>query len=233
MRTTISTHWKTLFFAASAACSMCPIASAVRLAIVCLLAMVLNPVVAWLERRRIPRIAAVLLVMLAFLALVGTIVLFAVPPLANQVQGLVHNAPQVWQGIRARLDSLAQTYPSVAEALPQTDEIALKIGDAAGTVGNFLLRSTIGLVGGVLSLALAVLLLVFVLVNPQPLVVGYLTGSLPRTSTSHSRASNAADDHVGSRRCHQRVHHWLFHWRGNVGHRRATRAHVRRIRVPR
>jgi len=143
-------------------------------AIVFLLAMVLNPVVAWLERRRIPRIAAVLLVMLAFLALVGTIVLFAVPPLANQVQGLVHNAPQVWQGIRARLDSLAQTYPSVAEALPQTDEIALKIGDAAGTMGNFLLRSTIGLVGGVLSLALAVLLLVFVLVNPQPLVVGYL-----------------------------------------------------------
>jgi predicted PurR-regulated permease PerM len=143
-------------------------------AIVFLLAMVLNPVVTWLERRRIPRIAAVVLVMLAFLALVGTIVLFAVPPLANQVQGLVQNAPQVWQGIRARLDSLAQSYPAVRDALPQTDEIARKVGDAAGAVGNFLLRSTIGLVGGVLSVALAILLLIFVLVNPQPLVAGYL-----------------------------------------------------------
>jgi predicted PurR-regulated permease PerM len=143
-------------------------------AIVFLLAMVLNPVVTSLERRRIPRIAAVILVMLAFLAVVGTIVLFAVPPLANQVQGLVQNTPQVWQGIRGRLDSLARTYPAVRDALPQTDEIAHKVGDAAGTVGNILLRSTLGIVGGVLSIALAILLLVFVLVNPQPLVAGYL-----------------------------------------------------------
>src|SRR6266550_8378707 len=143
-------------------------------AIVFLLAMVLNPVVAWLQRKRIPRIAAVVLVMLVFLAVVGTIVLFAIPPLANQLNGLVQNAPQVWQGIRARMDSLAQTYPAVRDALPQTDEIARKVGDAAGTVGNILLRSTIGIVGGVLSVALAILLLIFVLINPQPLVAGYL-----------------------------------------------------------
>jgi putative permease len=143
-------------------------------AIVFLLAMVLNPLVVWLERRRVPRIAAVLLVILALLAVAATIVLFAIPPLVNQVNGLVQNAPHVWQGIRARMDSLARTYPAVREALPQTDEIARKVGDAAGTVGNILLRSTIGLVGGVLSVALAVLLLVFVLINPQPLVAGYL-----------------------------------------------------------
>jgi putative permease len=143
-------------------------------AIVFLLAMVLNPLVVWLEQRRVPRIAAVLIVMLALLAVAATIVLFAIPPLVNQVNGLVQNAPHVWQGIRARMDSLARTYPAVREALPQTDEIARKVGDAAGTVGNILLRSTIGLVGGVLSVALAVLLLVFVLINPQPLVAGYL-----------------------------------------------------------
>lgn len=143
-------------------------------AIVFLLAMVLNPVVVWLQKHRIPRIAAVVLVMLALLAVAGTIILFAVPPLANQVDGLVQNAPQVWQGIRARMDSLAQNYPAVRDALPQTDQIAGKIGAAADTVGNILLRSTIGLVGGVLSAALAILLLIFVLVNPQPLVAGYL-----------------------------------------------------------
>jgi len=157
-------------------------------AIVFLLAMVLNPVVTWLERRHVPRIAAVILVMLAFLAVLGTIVLFAIPPLANQVNGLVQNAPHVWQGIRARMDSLARTYPAVGEALPQTDEIARKVGDAAGTVGNILLRSTIGLVGGVLSVALAVLLLVFVLVNPQPLVASYLALSPDRYREQAHRA---------------------------------------------
>lgn len=149
-------------------------------AIVFLLAMVLNPVVVWLEKRRVPRIAAVVLVMLALIAVAGTIVLFAIPPLASQVQGLVQNAPGVWQGIRTRMDSLAQSYPAMREALPQTDEIAQKIGAAAGAVGNILLRSTIGLVGGVLSVALAILLLIFVLVDPKPLVAGYLALSPER-----------------------------------------------------
>ena len=72
------------------------------------------------------------------------------------------------------MTSLAQSYPTVREALPQTDEIAGQIGNAAGAVGNVVLKSTLGLVGGILAAALALLLLIFVLVNPQPLVSGYL-----------------------------------------------------------
>jgi putative permease len=143
-------------------------------AVVFLLATVLNPLVVWLERRRIPRIGGVILVMLALVAVAGTIILFAIPPLVNQVEGLINNAPQVWQGIRTRMDSLARSYPAIRDALPQTDEIVSKIGAAAGTVGNVLLRSTLGLVGGVLSVLLALLLLIFVLINPRPLVAGYL-----------------------------------------------------------
>jgi len=142
--------------------------------VVFLLAAVLNPAVVWLEKRRVPRIAAVALVVFTLVAVAVTIVLFAIPPLANQVEGLIRNAPSVWQNIRNRMTSLAQNYPTVRGALPQTDEIAGKIGAAVGTVGNVVLKSTLGLVGGVLSFILALLLLVFVLVNPQPLVSGYL-----------------------------------------------------------
>jgi putative permease len=143
-------------------------------AIVFLLAMVLNPLVNWLERHRVPRILSVALVLIALIAIVVTVFLFAVPPLAAQFQELVHNWPAVWQNIRTRMDSLVASYPAVRDSLPQTDEIAGKIGAAAGTVGNILLRSTLGLVGGVVSVLLALLLLIFVLVNPQPLVAGYL-----------------------------------------------------------
>src|SRR5213596_671347 len=143
-------------------------------AIVFLLAMVLNPIVVWLQKRRVPRFASVILLMLALVAVTGTIIVFAIPPLARQSQELVHNAPRVWQGIRTRIESLAQNYPAVREALPRTDEIAGKAGAAAGTVGSILLRSTIGLVGGVASTVLALLLLVFVLANPRPLVAAYL-----------------------------------------------------------
>src|SRR6266542_1659588 len=143
-------------------------------ALVFLLGMVLNPIVVWLEKHHVPRFVSVILLMLALMAVTTTIIVFAIPPLARQTQELVRNAPSVWQGIRIRIESLTLNYPAVREALPRTDEIAGKIGAAAGTVGNILLRSTIGFVGGVASFVLAILLLVFVLANPRPLVAAYL-----------------------------------------------------------
>src|SRR6184192_1645971 len=143
-------------------------------ALVLLLAMVLNPIVVWLQKHHIPRFISVLLLMLALFAVTTTIILFAIPPLTRQTQELMRSAPGVWQGIRSRIESVTQSYPEVREALPRTDEIAGKAGAAAGTVGNILLRSTLGLVGGVASFVFAILLLVFVLASPRPLVAAYL-----------------------------------------------------------
>ena len=144
-------------------------------ALVFLLAMVLNPIVVWLQNHHIPRFASVILLMLALVAVTATITVFAIPPLARQTQELVRNTPSVWQGIRTHIESLTRNYPAVRDALPRTDEIAGKVGGAAGTVGNILLRSTLGLVGGVASFVFTVLLLVFVLANPRPLVAAYLS----------------------------------------------------------
>ncbi len=143
-------------------------------ALVFLLAMVLNPIVVWFEKHHVPRFVSVILLILALVAVTTTIVLFAIPPLARQTQELVRSAPNVWHGIRTHIESVTRNYPAVRDALPRTDEIAGKVGGAAGTVGNILLRSTLGLVGGVASFVFAVLLLVFVLTNPRPLVAAYL-----------------------------------------------------------
>src|SRR5438045_6314760 len=143
-------------------------------ALVFLFAMVLNPIVVWLQKHHVPRLVGVILLMLVLIGVTSTIVLFAMPPLSRQAQELVRSGPNVWQGIRSRIESLTQNYPAVREALPRTDEIAGKAGAAAGTLGNILLRSTIGLVGGAVSIVFAILLLVFVLANPRPLIAGYL-----------------------------------------------------------
>src|SRR6266699_5366936 len=93
-------------------------------AIVLLLGMVRNPIVVWLQKHHVPRLASVILLMLTLVAVTGTIMLFAIPPLARQSQELVQSAPKVWQGIRTRIESLTQNYPAVREALQRTDEIA-------------------------------------------------------------------------------------------------------------
>jgi putative permease len=143
-------------------------------AIVFLIAMVLNPIVVWLERRRVPRGLGVALILLALIILTVILAIVAIPPLIAQVEGLIRRAPDLWHGVRGRFEALASRYPSVAGALPETDEIAGKVGAQAGAVANLLLRSTLGFVGGVVSVLVALLLLIFVLTNPEPLVAGYL-----------------------------------------------------------
>ncbi len=143
-------------------------------ALVFLVAMVLNPIVVWLHKHGVPRFASVILLMLALIALTTTIIVFAIPPLTSQMQELLRSAPKLAQGLQTRIESLTRSYPAVREALPATDEIASKVAAAAATIGNILLRSTLGLVGGVASFVFAVLLLVFVLISPRPLVAAYL-----------------------------------------------------------
>src|SRR5947207_13193884 len=142
--------------------------------LVLLIAMVLNPIVVWLHKLHLPRFVGVILLMLALIALTTTIIVFAIPPLTNQMQELLRSAPKLAQGLQTRIESLTRSYPAVREALPATDEIASKVAAAAATIGNILLRSTLGLVGGVASAVFAILLLVFLLTNPRPLVAAYL-----------------------------------------------------------
>ena len=82
-------------------------------ALVFLLAMVLNPIVVWLQKHYVPRFAGVILLMLVLVAVTATIMVFAIPPLARQTQELVCSAPSVWQGIRIRMESITQNYPTV------------------------------------------------------------------------------------------------------------------------
>jgi predicted PurR-regulated permease PerM len=143
-------------------------------ALVFLVAMVLNPMVVWLHKHRVPRFAGVILLVLALITLTTTIVVFAIPPLTSQMQELLRSAPKLAQGLQTRIESLTRSYPAVRGALPRPEEIAGKVAAAAATIGNILLRSTLGLVGGVASVVLAILLLIFVLASPRPLVAWYL-----------------------------------------------------------
>ncbi len=142
--------------------------------IVILLAMVLNPLVVYLAERRIPRPAGVGLVLIALAATAILVVAVAVPTFADQLQLLIRRAPGAWQSIRGHIADFASRYPALQNALPQADQIATTVGNQAGTMANVLLRSTIGVVGGVFVFVFAVLLLIFVLANPRPLIVGYL-----------------------------------------------------------
>jgi putative permease len=142
--------------------------------IVILLAMVLNPLVVALERRRVPRPIGAALVLIALAAIVVLVVAVAVPTFTNELQSLIQRLPGAWQSIRSHIGDFAGRYPALQNALPQADQIATTVGNQAGTMANVLLRSTLGVVGGVFVFVFSLLVLIFVLANPKPLVTGYI-----------------------------------------------------------
>jgi putative permease len=142
--------------------------------IVILLAMVLNPLVVWLEHRRVPRPIGAALVLIALAAIAVLVVAVAVPTFTNELQSLIQRLPGAWQSIRRQIADFAERYPALQNALPQADQIATTVGNQAGTMANVLLRSTLGVVGGVFVFVFSLLVLIFVLANPKPLVTGYL-----------------------------------------------------------
>jgi predicted PurR-regulated permease PerM len=53
----------------------------------------LDPVVSWLTRRRVPRSAAVVIVLLALVGVIGGVIAAAIPPLAAQTSNLISELP--------------------------------------------------------------------------------------------------------------------------------------------
>lgn len=70
----------------------------------------LNPMVEWLERKKLHRYAAVGIVFTSVLLVVLALVVFSLPPLITQVADLVHREPE----LRARLVDLLASYPITA-----------------------------------------------------------------------------------------------------------------------
>lgn len=117
----------------------------------------LDPIVAWLERRRLPRWAAVIITILGVLAAFAGIVLMVVPILVAQISQLVASIDRLirrgqWDdAVAAVTDWLETTFPNldVPLVLQYAQEWfeSLDLGEIGGSIGNTL----ISLGGTVLS----------------------------------------------------------------------------------
>lgn len=146
--------------------------------LVFLLAAVLNPVVAWLQRHRIPRAASAVLLGLLILGTFVAAVWFGVPPLLDQGQQLVQDAPALWDRLRGQVEQFLETRPELAKQVPTSDELIQRLTPVATRLAGQLGRYTINVVSILVSLVLLVVLVIYSLASPQPLVAGLL-GAFP------------------------------------------------------
>jgi putative permease len=147
-------------------------------ALVFLFAAALNPVVAWLQRRRVPRAVSAVVLGLLVLGAFAAAIWFGVPPLLDQGQQLVRDAPQLWQGLRERLEQFLVSRPELKAQIPGPEELPKLFRPMVTSFMGQLGRYTINVASVLVSLVLLVMLVIYTLASPQPLVAGLL-GAFP------------------------------------------------------
>jgi predicted PurR-regulated permease PerM len=150
-------------------------------AIAFLIAMVLNPGVALLEQHGLKRGVAVVLLLIVLLAILALVVFLVIPPFFEQLQQLIEQLPGEWNRLYEQIQGWIKTYPALQQALPsRAGDILNTVTAQVGGIANFLLRSTLNLANGVLVALLCFLVVIFTLIEPEPITTAYLALVPPR-----------------------------------------------------
>jgi Predicted permease len=150
-------------------------------AIAFLIAMVLNPAVTLLERRGLQRGFAVGFLIVGLLAILALVVFLVVPPFFEQLQQLIEQIPGEWSRLYEQIQGWIKTYPALQQALPsRAGDMLNTVTGQVGGIANFLLRSTLNLANGVLVALLCFLVVIFALIEPEPIMTAYLELIPPR-----------------------------------------------------
>ena len=156
-------------------------------------AMVLNPLVSWMERRGIKRGLAVLLTLIGLLGIVVGVGFLVVPPVVEQATTLVKQVGQNSEKVQQQAVGLLDRFPALRQLLPPEirdsknfdtiskeltpfiqDRLRGFVQSAGPGVGKNVVATTLGLIGGVFTGILGLLLVAFILGNPRPLATGFL-----------------------------------------------------------
>lgn len=157
-------------------------------AVVLFVAIVLNTPVAWLARRGVKRGLAVVLVLLIVVGIVGGLVALMVPTILEQSNELIQKAPKYGRNIQNQAEQLVNRYPALDGAIPETETLIKQAGKFVQPAAGWLLLNTFGLVGKLFLFIIGLLLTMFVLLNPAPLVAGVL-GATPARHREAARRS--------------------------------------------
>ncbi|MDQ3813589.1 MAG: AI-2E family transporter [Armatimonadota bacterium] len=155
-------------------------------ATVFIIAMVLNPLVAGLEKRGIRRGLAVALMMVLLLSFIGVILGLIVPLIVEQGEDLVRKMPGYWKSIEQREERLIKPYPTIDRMVPELETLTKEIRPSQ--VVDRVLKLTSGVLGGFFITIFGLLILVFILADPHSLVSGLLSAVPARHRAAAGRS---------------------------------------------
>jgi putative permease len=163
------------------------------------IAYLLEGLVGFLERRRIPRLAAVLLVFITFVAFILFLLLALMPKLSLQVGQAVAEMPSMLSRGQQQLMRLPEKYP---ELISQDQIVALVkfIQTEVGRWGQKLLSVSVASVRGLVAFLVYLVLLpllVFFFLKDKVLILDWVNGLLPENRTLTNEVLRDVDRQIG------------------------------------
>ncbi|MGO1342905.1 MULTISPECIES: AI-2E family transporter [Chromohalobacter] len=164
------------------------------------LAFLLEGVVAWLERRGLPRLLSVLVVFLIFLGALLALALVIMPLVWNQMVELVQEAPRMFASGQAWLDTLQSHYPTLITP-DQVERWIATAGREATQLGQRALTLSLASLGnllGVIVYLVLVPILVFFLLKDRERLTLFLLSLLPNKRVLMTRIWHEMDDQIAN-----------------------------------
>ncbi|RLJ16042.1 AI-2E family transporter [bacterium endosymbiont of Escarpia laminata] len=146
------------------------------------IAYLLEGVAGLLERRKWPRLGAVLLVFSGFLLFVALVVLGLLPLLSRQVTELVQQLPTMISTGQQALMQLPERYPEIVSQV-QIEELIGQIRSEIGGFGQRVLSWSVASVVGVITLLVYLILmplLVFFFLKDKRIILDWIIQYLPK-----------------------------------------------------
>ncbi len=146
------------------------------------IAYLLEGLVGILQRQRVPRLLAVLLVYSAFMTYVVFVLIGLMPLLTRQLSQLFQQLPTMIERGQTLLMQLPERYPSLITAQQVSDiinSLRTDIGQAGQQVLSYSLTSVLNVITVLVYLVVMPLLVFFFLKDKQRIIV-WFTGFLPR-----------------------------------------------------
>jgi putative permease len=164
------------------------------------IAYLLDGLVDFLRRRRVPRKLAVILVFLIFLATLLVLILWLLPLLSRQISQLFQRLPTMLTLGHNQLLRLPELYPELISA-SQVEQIFDFINAGLTALARRMLSISLASVMGLISIVVYLILvpiLVFFFLRDKEMILSWLTGLLPDNRTLASSVWREVNQQVAN-----------------------------------
>lgn len=163
-------------------------------------AFLMQGVVSWLERRRMPHLLAVNLVFMGFIAALFLVIFVVVPLVWNQVTHLLNAMPGMVHEGQTLLASLPDLYPGFVSEY-QVGLLVTTINKQLAGFGQWVFSFSLSKLPGVVALLVYLILvpiLVFFFLKDKDILLGWMIGILPRRRRLIDQVADEMNDQIAN-----------------------------------